>query len=647
MSHASPLIQEDILAYLEQHEDKDLLRFITCGSVDDGKSTLIGRLLHDSQLIYEDQLAAVRSDSGRWGTTGEEPDLALLVDGLQSEREQGITIDVAYRYFSTDKRKFIIADTPGHEQFTRNMATGASTAQLAVLLVDARKGVLTQTKRHTTIVSLLGIRTLVVAVNKMDLVSYDRRVFDQVERDYRAFLDKLGNGFDVHFVPISALAGDNVVHASERMAWYQGPALMALLESVDVTSRRDLAQFRFPVQYVTRPHHDFRGYAGTIASGTVRVGDEVMVLPSRKRSRVKSIVTYDGANGGAHPHEAAAPEAVTLTLEDELDVSRGDMLAHPNDTPSVTDVVDANVVWMHEEPLRIGRLYDVKVGTKTTQATVRGIDHRLDVNTLERGPAETLALNEIGRCRVAFTTPVAVDPYPTLPSTGSFILLDRVTNATVAAGMVERSARERGVSKATNVVWHDTKVSKAVRAELKGQKPCVLWFTGLSGAGKSTIANALEQRLAAMGHHTYLLDGDNVRHGLNKDLGFNDDDRVENIRRIGEVAKLFVDAGLIVVTAFISPFRSDRQMVRELFDESEFLEVFIDTPLEVAEQRDTKGLYAKARTGLIKNFTGIDSPYERPATAEIVLDTVNTSVEDAVDEVLRALADRGALRSID
>lgn len=647
MSHASPLIQQDILAYLKQHEDKDLLRFITCGSVDDGKSTLIGRLLHDSQLIYEDQLAAVRSDSGRWGTTGEAPDLALLVDGLQSEREQGITIDVAYRYFSTDKRKFIIADTPGHEQFTRNMATGASTAQLAVLLVDARKGVLTQTKRHTTIVSLLGIRTLVVAVNKMDLVSYDRRVFDQVERDYRAFLDKLGNGFEVHFVPISALAGDNVVHASAHMPWYQGPALMELLESVDVTSRRDLAQFRFPVQYVSRPHHDFRGYAGTIVSGTVHVGDEVMVLPSRKRSRVKSIVTYDGANGGAQPHEAAAPEAVTLTLEDELDVSRGDMLAHPNDAPSVTDVVDANVVWMHEEPLRLGRLYDVKIGTKTTQATVRGIEHRLDVNTLERGPAETLGLNEIGRCRVAFTAPVAVDPYPTLPSTGSFILIDRVTNATVAAGMVERSARERGASKATNVVWHDTKVTKTVRAQLKDQKPCVLWFTGLSGAGKSTIANALEQRLAAMGHHTYLLDGDNVRHGLNKDLGFNDDDRVENIRRIGEVAKLFVDAGLIVVTAFISPFRSDRQMVRELFDEGEFLEVFVDTPLEVAEQRDTKGLYAKARTGLIKNFTGIDSPYERPAKAEIVLETVTTSVEDAVDEVLRSLTERGTLRPID
>ena len=650
MSHQSPLIESDIHAYLKQHERKDLLRFITCGSVDDGKSTLIGRLLHDSALIYEDQLAAVTKDSGRFGTTGEEPDLALLVDGLQSEREQGITIDVAYRYFSTDKRKFIIADTPGHEQYTRNMATGASTANLAVLLIDARKGILPQTRRHASIVTLLGIRHLILAVNKMDLVEWSQERFDAIVAEFGTVLGKLGvHDADVHAVPISALKGDNVVHLSDAMPWYaaggngdgangdgadryDGRPLMRVLEEVDL--RRDLnaTDFRFPVQYVSRPDHSFRGYAGTIASGTVRVGDEVMALPSKRRSRVKRIVTWD-----EEPREATAPHAVTLTLEDEIDISRGDMLAHPGNAPTVGDGFDADVVWMTDAPLVPGRLYDVKIGTKTTQATVREIHHRQDVNTLDTEAAERLELNEIGLCSFTLASPVAFDPYATLPATGAFILIDRVSDVTVGAGMIRRGSRSATESRATNVTWHDTKVSKAIRAAQKEQTPKVIWFTGLSGAGKSTIANALEQKLVAMGKHTYLLDGDNVRHGLNRDLGFGDEDRVENIRRIGEVAKLMTDAGLIVITAFISPFRSDRQMVREMFEPGEFIEVFVDTPLEVAEARDPKGLYAKARMGEIANFTGIDSPYERPTAAEVVLEGTAGSVDEFAAQVLRHL----------
>jgi len=633
VSHQSPLIEQDIHAYLKQHENKDLLRFITCGSVDDGKSTLIGRLLHDSALIYEDQLAAVTKDSGRFGTTGDQPDLALLVDGLQSEREQGITIDVAYRYFSTDKRKFIIADTPGHEQYTRNMATGASTSSLAILLIDARRGVLPQTRRHAAIVTLLGIQHLVVAVNKMDLVDWSQERFDAIMDDFGEVLAKLdAEDVDVHSVPLSALTGDNVVHRSDAMPWYGGRPLMEVLESVDLREDRNFADLRFPVQYVSRPDHAFRGYAGTIASGTVREGDEVMVLPSRLRSRVKRIVTWDG-----DLREIAAPHAVTLTLEDELDVSRGDMLASPGNAPTVGDAFDATVVWMTDQPLRPGRLYDLKIGTKTTQGTVQAILHRQNVNSLETEEAEELSLNEIGLCSFRLASPVPFDPYATLPATGSFILIDRVTDVTVGAGMIRSSARPGTPDRATNVTWHDTQVTKAMRAEQKNQTPRVLWFTGLSGAGKSTIANALEQKLVAMGHHTYLLDGDNVRHGLNKDLGFDDVGRVENIRRIGEVAKLMTDAGLIVITAFISPFRSDRQMVRQLFREGEFLEVFVDTPLAIAEQRDPKGLYAKARTGQIQNFTGIDSPYERPQTPEVRLDAGSASVEACVEAVVAVL----------
>ncbi|MDZ7800814.1 MAG: sulfate adenylyltransferase subunit CysN [Trueperaceae bacterium] len=633
MSHQSPLIETDIHAYLKQHEHKDLLRFITCGSVDDGKSTLIGRLLHDAHLIYDDQLAALTHDSGRYGTTGDAPDLALLVDGLQSEREQGITIDVAYRYFSTEKRKFIIADTPGHEQYTRNMATGASTSSLAVVLIDARKGVLPQTKRHTSIVTLLGIRHLVVAVNKMDLVDYAQDRFEEIVREYREVLRKLdAQDVDLHVVPISALTGDNVVNPSAAMPWYDGPPLMRVLETIDLRQDQNFTDLRFPVQYVSRPDHAFRGYAGTIASGTLRVGDEVMVLPSRKRSRVKHIVTWDG-----DLRQAAAPRAVTVTLEDELDVTRGDMLVHPGNAPSVGDAFDATVVWMSEQPLEPGRLYDLKLGTKVTQGTVRRLAHKQNPNTLVREPADRLHLNEIGDCSFTLASPVAFDPYGTQPATGSFIVIDRVSDVTVGAGMIQRSARTTAPDRATNVTWHQTRIDKAARAAQKNQTPRVLWFTGLSGAGKSTIANALEQKLVAMGHHTYLLDGDNVRHGLNRDLGFGDDDRVENIRRIGEVAKLFTDAGLIVITAFISPFRSDRQLVRDMFEQGEFVEVLVDTPLELAEQRDPKGLYAKARTGQIQNFTGIDSPYERPQRPDVHLDTEGMTVEECVEALVRSL----------
>ena len=621
-----------------QNEGRELLRFITCGSVDDGKSTLMGRLLYDADLLHDDSLAAVVADSGRWGTTGERPDLALLVDGLQSEREQGITIDVAYRYFSTPKRKFIMADTPGHEQYTRNMATGASTADLAVILVDARKGVLVQTRRHTAIVSMLGIDNLLVAVNKMDLVEYDEGRFAKIRDDLGAVLDKLGNGQSVEFVPISALEGDNVVTPSTRMPWYQGPTLLSHLETVAIGQRAKGEDFRFPVQSVIRPSHDFRGYSGTVTAGTVNVGDEVMVLPSRTRSRVKSIIVMN-----ENPQRAETPQAVTITLEDERDIARGDLLAHPNAAPSVTDTVDADVVWLHDRALEPGRLYDVKVATKSTQALVQRIDYRLDIETLEKVPATELALNEIGRCRLTFTSPVAVDLYRTFPTTGSFILIDRISNATVGAGMITGTARRSEVARATNVVWQQTQVTRVERAAQKHQEPAVLWFTGLSGAGKSTIANALEQRLVALGQHTYLLDGDNVRHGLNRDLTFSDEDRVENIRRIGEVAKLLVDAGLIVMTAFISPFRSDRQMVRELFGPDEFIEVFVDTSLEVAEQRDVKGLYAKARTGQIVNFTGIDSPYERPERAELHIDTVEVGIDEAAERLVMELRRRGKL----
>ncbi len=638
MSHVSPLIESDIQSYLETHERKDLLRFITCGSVDDGKSTLIGRLLYDTQLIYEDQLAAVRRDTTRYGTTGEELDLALLMDGLQAEREQGITIDVAYRYFSTEKRKFIIADTPGHEQYTRNMATGASTAQLAILLVDARKGVQVQTRRHSFIVSLLGIQHLVLAVNKMDLVDHDPAVFEHICADFLEFVAKLGVT-DVHCIPVSALRGDNVAQPSAAMPWYRGPTLLGWLETVDVAADRNTADFRLPVQYVNRPNLDFRGFCGTIAAGTVRPGDEVVALPSGRRSRVAAIVTADGDLAEAFPGQA-----VTLTLTDEIDVSRGDLLVHPDRLPAVAETFDARVVWMADAPLLPGRQYDIKLGARLLPATPTELHHRIDVNTLEHQRAEELGLNEIGYCRFSLNQPAPFDPYHVVPGTGGFIVIDRISNATVGAGMIVRPVIQPVVDKSRHVVWHDHQVTRSQRANQKGQRPCVIWLTGLSGAGKSTLANTLEQRLLQRGYHSYLLDGDNVRHGLSQDLGFSRAERVEHIRRIGEVAALFVDAGLIVITAFISPFRADRALVRSLVPEGEFVEVHVRAPLAVCERRDPKGLYAKARAGVIRDFTGIDSPYEEPQRPELVLDTEHDPVETNVERLLAYLAQRRILR---
>ena len=609
-----------------------LLRFITCGSVDDGKSTLIGRLLYDSNLIHDDQLAARERDSRRHGTTGQQFDFALLVDGLQAEREQAITIDVAYRFFATARRKFIVADTPDHEQYTRNMATGASTAQLAVVLVDARKGMLTQTRRHAYIVSLLGIRELVLAVNKMDLVAFDRGVFERIAAEFRAFAAGLGAS-GVTCIPISALGGDNVTRPSAAMPWYQGPALLPFLETVDVDAAASDGAFRMPVQWVNRADRDFRGYAGTVARGSVRPGATVVALPSGRASRVARIVL-----GTADLDVAVAGQSVTLTLEDEIGISRGDMLCAGADRPEITDQVAAHLVWMHDEPLLPGRLYHLRAGTAQALAQVSELKHKVNIDSLEHQAAKTLALNEIGFCNLSFDRPLALDPYASCRETGSFVLVDRVSNATVGAGMVAFSLR-----RASNILWQPFEVHKGRRAAIKGQRPCLLWFTGLSGAGKSTVANALEKRLVEFGRHTYLLDGDNVRHGLNKDLGFTDADRVENIRRVAETAKLMVDAGLIVLVSFISPFRSERRMARELLEPGEFLEIYVSTPLDVCERRDPKGLYAKARAGKIGNFTGIDSPYEPPETPDFVIDGGDGNPDEAAAELVRELRGRGVL----
>ncbi len=623
--------------FLKRHEAKGLLRFITCGSVDDGKSTLIGRMLHDTQGILEDQLAAVTNDSRKWGTTGNEVDLALLVDGLQAEREQGITIDVAYRYFDTEKRKYIIADCPGHEQYTRNMATGASTADLAIILIDASRGVQVQTRRHAYIVSLLGIRHVIVAVNKMDLVGYDEKVFRQI---HDACLQIRGiKDADARIVPVSALKGDNVVKSGGGMPWYRGPTIIELLDTIDVGGDQALADLRLPVQYVNRPDHTFRGYSGTIAAGAVAVGDPVMAVPSRRMSKVREIVTFDGK-----PADAGAGEAITLVLEDELDITRGDVLVHPDRSPSVSRVFDAHIIWMSDTPLLPGRQYEFKLSHRYLRGTVESIQHRIDVNDLSEHPASELKLNEVGLCRIVVSEQAAFDTYGTCRSTGALIVVDRLTHATAGAGMILRSAAPAGAHD-VSVYWQPTKITHEQRANQKAQRPCVLWFTGLSGAGKSTIANAVEQSLFLRGHHSYLLDGDNIRHGLNKDLDFSDAGRVENVRRIGEVAKLFVDAGLIVVTAFISPFRSDRRLVRDLVQDGEFVEVFVSTPLEVCEQRDPKGLYAKARGGELKHFTGISSPYEAPEAAEITIDSSKLSVAECVDHVIRYLEAKGRLKS--
>lgn len=633
MAHVSDLIATDIGEYLRKHEHKGLLRFITCGSVDDGKSTLIGRLLYESKMIFEDQLAAVESDSRKYGTQGDDIDFALLVDGLAAEREQGITIDVAYRFFSTDRRKFIVADTPGHEQYTRNMVTGASTADVAILMVDARKGVLTQTRRHSYLISLLGIQQVVVVVNKMDLVGYDEAVFRRIMENYQELAGQLGLA-QVTFIPMSALRGDNITELSDTMPWYRGTTLMGYLETVDVDEARQLKlPFRMPVQWVNRPDQDFRGYAGMVASGRICTGDRIRVQPSGRESVVVRIVTADG-----DLTEAVSGQSVTLTLADEIDISRGDVLSLAASPAEVADQFETTLVWMHDEPLLPGRPYLLKIGAITVPASVTEIKYQVNVNTLEHVATRKLELNAIGVCNISLDRPVPFDPYAVNRDTGGFILIDRLGNHTAGAGLIHFALR-----RSHNIHLQPLAVGKEARQRIKGHRPCVIWLTGLSGAGKSTIANLLETRLLSQGCHTYLLDGDNVRHGLNRDLGFTDVDRVENIRRIAEVARLMVDAGLIVITAFISPFRAEREMARRLVSENEFVEVYVSTPLAEAERRDPKGLYRKARQGALKNFTGIDSPYEPPESAELVLDTTGISAEEAAASILHLLRQRSII----
>jgi bifunctional enzyme CysN/CysC len=634
MAHAmNDLLEDDIEAYLDQHEHKTMLRFITCGSVDDGKSTLIGRLLYDSKLVFEDHLAALESDSKKVGTQGGALDFALLVDGLAAEREQGITIDVAYRFFSTEHRKFIVADTPGHEQYTRNMVTGASTADVAVILIDARKGVLTQTRRHSFLVSLLGIRHVVLAINKLDLVDYSQEVFDSIVADYASFADEIGLP-SVVAIPISALNGDNITRPSPSTPWYDGPSLIGHLESIDVDDAVAAGPFRFPVQWVNRPDLDFRGYAGQVVGGRVKVGDHVRVVPSGRESTVTRIVTADG-----DVDESAAGLSPTICLADEIDISRGDVIVSLQEPPAVADQFECHLVWMADEEMLPGRPYLLKIGARTVTATVAQPKYEVNVNTLEHTASRTLRLNSIGVCNISLDQPVPFDPYEQNRDMGGFILIDRFTNATVAAGLLHFALR-----RADNVHWQAVEVDKQSRAALNRQSPVVVWFTGLSGAGKSTVANLVERRLFEMGHRTYLLDGDNVRHGLSRDLGFTEADRVENIRRVSEVARLLVDAGMIVLCSFISPFRAERQMVRDMFEDGEFIEVFVDASLEVAEGRDRKGLYAKARRGELTNFTGVDSPYEAPTTPDVHLDTGGeATAEDSAEQVISYLRSAGIL----
>jgi bifunctional enzyme CysN/CysC len=627
---AHDLVAEDIDAYLIQHQHKSLLRFITCGSVDDGKSTLIGRLLYDSKMIFEDQLAALEADSKRVGTQGQNIDFALLVDGLAAEREQGITIDVAYRFFATDRRKFIVADTPGHEQYTRNMVTGASTADLAVILIDARKGVLTQTRRHSYLAHLIGIENLVLAVNKMDLIGYDQTRFDEIVADYRVFADSIGIKNFVS-IPISGLGGDNITAASNNTPWYTGPSLIAHLEAVEIdVAQAQLRPFRMPVQWVNRPNLDFRGFAGLISDGQIRPGDAVRVLPSGKTSTVSRIVTL-----GADLDVAVAGQSVTITLADEVDCSRGDVLSVADDPPEVADQFEAALVWMADEELLPGRPYWLKLGTQWVTATVHSPKYQVNVNTMEHLAAKTLGLNAIGVANFSTDKPLVFQPYAKSRDLGGFILIDKISNATVAAGMLHFALR-----RSQNVHWQALDIDREAHARLKHQRPHLLWFTGLSGSGKSSIANLVQKKLYALGKHSFLLDGDNIRHGLNKDLGFTDADRVENIRRIGEVARLMTDAGLIVLTAFISPFRAERRMVRGMSPPGEFIEIYVETSLEVAEKRDVKGLYKKARAGELKHFTGIDSPYEAPEHPEIRVNTEETTADAAADQIVTYVLSR-------
>lgn len=620
------IAQIDIVAYLKEQENKQTLRFITCGSVDDGKSTLIGRLLYESKNIFDDQLQSLESESRQYGTQGEKLDLALLVDGLQAEREQGITIDVAYRFFATDKRRYIVADTPGHEQYTRNMATGASTADLAVILIDARKGILTQTRRHSRIVSLMGIRHIVLAINKMDLVDFDETIFNKIAQDYQAFVEPFSFK-SIQVIPVSGLDGDNIFVKSQKTPWYQGISLMDYLDTVDISTEADLKPFRLPVQYVNRPNLDFRGYCGRLIEGEVKTGDAVRVLPSGITTRIKSIIS-----GLTEVEQAQLGDAITLTLEDEVDISRGDVLVEADNPPEVADQFDVRLLWMSEQPMSPGRQYFLKLGNKEVTATITEIKFREDVNTGAHLSAKTLSLNEMATVNLSTSAPIVFEPYQQNRYLGSFILIDKLNFQTVGAGMIEFALR-----RASNIHWQALEISKTTRAAQKHQTPCCLWFTGLSGSGKSTIANLLEKRLHAEGRHTYILDGDNVRHGLNRDLGFTEADRVENIRRVAEVAKLMVDAGLIVLVSFISPFRNERQMARTLFNDDEFMEVFVDTPIEVCEQRDVKGLYAKARSGKLKNFTGIDSPYELPVKPEVHVKTATMNIELCVESILKTL----------
>lgn len=617
----------DLTPYLEQQQNKQLLRFITCGSVDDGKSTLIGRLLYESKALFEDQLGQLEVDSKKLGTQGDELDFALLVDGLSAEREQGITIDVAYRFFATDKRKFIVADTPGHEQYTRNMVTGASTADLAVILIDARQGLLTQTRRHSYLVSLLGIRKVVVAINKLDLVGFSQAVFERIETDYRAFAAQIGL-HDIQCIPLSALRGDNMLEASANTPWYQGPTLLQHLENVPLEQARQVeAAFRLPVQWVNRPNLDFRGYCGNVVAGSVNVGDRIRVLPSGQQSEVTGIFGSAGEQ-----QQALCNQAVTLVLKDDIDISRGDLIALADAPPAVADQFEATLVWMDEEPMLPGRPYLMKIGCRTVSMSCANLKHRIDVNSLEHLAAKTLELNGIGVCNLHLDRPIAFDAYTDNRDTGGFIVIDRLSNRTVGAGMLHFALR-----RAQNVHWQAIDVNREAHATLKGQSPRILWFTGLSGAGKSTIANLVERKLHALGRHTYLLDGDNVRHGLNRDLGFTEVDRVENIRRVSEVAKLMFDAGLITLVSFISPFRAERDMARGLAGDGNFLEIFVDAPLALAEQRDPKGLYQKARRGELKNFTGIDSPYEAPVAPDIHIDTRSESAEAAAERIVEVL----------
>jgi bifunctional enzyme CysN/CysC len=632
MAHSSDLIATDIDAYLESHQYKSLLRFITCGSVDDGKSTLIGRLLYESHLVFEDHLAALEADSAKVGTQGGDLDFALLLDGLSAEREQGITIDVAYRYFSTEHRKFIVADTPGHEQYTRNMVTGASTADVAVILVDARKGVLTQTRRHSFLVSLLGIKRVAVAINKMDLVDYSHEIYDAIESEYRDFAQRIGLE-DVTCIPISALRGDNVVGPSEHTHWYHGPTLMGYLETVPVDDEAASSAFRMPVQWVNRPNHEFRGFSGRVVGGTVRPGDPIRVLPAGTTSRVERIVTMDG-----DLDEAVAGQSITLVLADEIDASRGDLICGGGDPAEVADQFEGHVVWMHEDEMLPGRPYLMRTGTRTVGLTIGHPKYRIDVNNLDHLAANTLQLNEIGVCNLSLDRPIPFDPYATNRDTGGFVIIDKLTQNTVGAGLLHFALR-----RSHNIHWQEVHVDKVARSAMNSHQPTVVWFTGLSGSGKSTIANIVESKLHTLRVRTYLLDGDNVRHGLNRDLGFTDADRVENIRRVAEVSGLMVDAGLIVLVSFISPFRSERQLARDRVDDNEFIEVHVDTPLTVAEERDPKGLYAKARAGKLANFTGIDSPYEEPEDPEVHIDTTSMSAEDAADHIIDVLRARAII----